>query len=74
MFVLSGDSINLTEEQIQAVASGQLTEADLQSLVNQNQLHVSELQTGVSEGQVTTQVQGDAGIMEAITSDDRQVR
>ena len=74
MFVLSGDSINLTEEQIQAVASGQLTEADLQSLVNQNQLHVSELQAGVSEGQVTTQVQGDAGIMEAITSDDRQVR
>jgi len=74
LFVLSGDSINLTEEQIQAVASGQLTEADLQSLVNQNQLHVSELQTGVSEGQVTTQVQGDAGIMEAITSDDRQVR
>ena len=74
MFVLSGDSINLTEEQIQAVASGQLTEADLQSLVNQNQLQVSELQAGVSEGQVTTQVQGDAGIMEAITSDDRQVR
>lgn len=71
--LFSGESISLTDEQIQAVASGQLSAADLQNLVTQNQLNVSELQSAVSQGQVTTQVQNEDGIMQTITSDGRQV-
>lgn len=73
--VFSGEgTISLTEEQIQAVASGQLTEVDLQNLVTQNQLNVSELQATVSQGEVTTQEQNDGTIIQTINTDDRQVR
>ena len=41
---------NLTEDQIRALATGQLTEADLQALVAQSQLSSNELQEQVTNG------------------------
>ncbi|XP_045196595.2 zinc finger protein 236-like [Mercenaria mercenaria] len=49
---LPGDAITLTDEQIQAVAQGQISESDLQNLVSQAQLSESELQAAVSQGQI----------------------
>ncbi|XP_052260585.1 uncharacterized protein LOC127864763 isoform X2 [Dreissena polymorpha] len=48
---MSGEGqFNLTEDQIRALATGQLTEADLQALVAQSQLSSNELQEQVTNG------------------------
>jgi hypothetical protein len=57
--VFSGDSISLTDEQIQAVTQGQISESDLQNLVSQTQLSESELHAVVSQGQIIDTGQAD---------------
>ncbi|XP_052807532.1 uncharacterized protein LOC128236602 isoform X2 [Mya arenaria] len=65
------NTINLTEDQMRAIASGELTEEDLQMLVSQSQISPAELQAAVSQGHVTPadQEQGEI-IMEVEHQDD----
>lgn len=64
----------MTDEQIQAVAQGQMGESDLQSLVSQAQLSESVLQSAVSQNQYIDNVQNDETVLQTINTNAANAR